>query len=117
MGFLPWEIRGWGCSSVGRASDRHVADASSIPRCGEGLCKMYILFFLFFIFMVRAGPKLETRLFGNKITNANDEKDTGDIRLGSNESRKRGAIFVACHQTSRQQCFNQSAATKNVNNI
>ena len=29
-------IKGWGCSSVGRASDRHVADAGSIPRCGKG---------------------------------------------------------------------------------
>ena len=27
---------GRGCSSVGRASDRHVADAGSIPRCGKG---------------------------------------------------------------------------------
>ena len=27
----------WGCSSVGRASDRHAADAGSIPRCGKGL--------------------------------------------------------------------------------
>ena len=27
---------GWGCSSVGRASDRHAADAGSIPRCGKG---------------------------------------------------------------------------------
>ena len=27
---------GWGCSSVGRASDRHVADAGSNPRCGKG---------------------------------------------------------------------------------
>ena len=27
---------GWGCSSVGRASDRHAADAESIPRCGKG---------------------------------------------------------------------------------
>ena len=25
-----------GCSSVGRASDRHAADAGSIPRCGKG---------------------------------------------------------------------------------
>ena len=25
-----------GCSSVRRASDRHAADAGSIPRCGEG---------------------------------------------------------------------------------
>ena len=28
-------IKGWGCSSVGRASDRHVADADSISRCGQ----------------------------------------------------------------------------------
>ena len=28
--------RGRGCSSVGKASDWHPADASSIPRCGEG---------------------------------------------------------------------------------
>ena len=27
---------GRGCSSVGRASDRHAADADSIPRCGKG---------------------------------------------------------------------------------
>ena len=27
---------GWGCSSVGRASDRWAADAGSIPRCGKG---------------------------------------------------------------------------------
>ena len=27
---------GWGCSSVGRASDWHAADAGSIPRCGKG---------------------------------------------------------------------------------
>ena len=27
---------GGGCSSVGRASDRHAADAGSIPRCGKG---------------------------------------------------------------------------------
>ena len=26
----------WGCSSVGRASDRHIADTGSIPRCGKG---------------------------------------------------------------------------------
>ena len=26
----------WGCSSVGRASDRHAADAGLIPRCGKG---------------------------------------------------------------------------------
>ena len=26
---------GWGCNSVGRASDRHAADAGSIPRCGK----------------------------------------------------------------------------------
>ena len=26
----------WGCSSVGRTSDRHVADAGSIPRCRKG---------------------------------------------------------------------------------
>ena len=25
-----------GCSSVGRASDRHVTDTGSIPRCGKG---------------------------------------------------------------------------------
>ena len=25
-----------GCSSIGRASDRHAAGAGSIPRCGEG---------------------------------------------------------------------------------
>ena len=27
--------RKWGCGSVGRASDRHAADAGSIPRCGQ----------------------------------------------------------------------------------
>ena len=27
----------WGCSSVDRASDRHVADAGSIPWCGKRL--------------------------------------------------------------------------------
>ena len=27
---------GWGCSSVPKASDRHAADAGSIPRCGKG---------------------------------------------------------------------------------
>ena len=27
---------GWGCSSVGRASDRHAADTISIPQCGKG---------------------------------------------------------------------------------
>ena len=26
---------GWGCSSVGRSSDRHAADAGSIPRYGK----------------------------------------------------------------------------------
>ena len=26
----------WGCSSVGRASNRHTADTGSIPRCGKG---------------------------------------------------------------------------------
>ena len=26
---------GWGCSSVGRASDRHAADTGSIPLCGK----------------------------------------------------------------------------------
>ena len=26
----------WKCSSVGRASDRHAADAGSIPQCGKG---------------------------------------------------------------------------------
>ena len=31
-------VRGqrWGCSSVGRASDWHAADAGSIPQCGKG---------------------------------------------------------------------------------
>ena len=29
-------LTGRGCSSVGRASDRHAADAGSIPRCGKG---------------------------------------------------------------------------------
>ena len=29
-------LMGWGCSSVSRASDRHAADAGSIPRCGKG---------------------------------------------------------------------------------
>ena len=27
---------GMGCSLIGRASDRHAADAGSIPRCGKG---------------------------------------------------------------------------------
>ena len=27
---------GWGCSSAGTASDRHTAEAGSIPRCGKG---------------------------------------------------------------------------------
>ena len=27
---------GWGCSSAGRASDRHAAEACSVPRCGKG---------------------------------------------------------------------------------
>ena len=31
----------WGCSSVGRASERHAAGTGSIPRCGKG-------FFFFF---------------------------------------------------------------------
>ena len=26
----------WGCSSVGRSSDRHSAEAVSIPQCGKG---------------------------------------------------------------------------------
>ena len=30
------KLRGRGCSSVGRASDRHADDAGSIPRCGKG---------------------------------------------------------------------------------
>ena len=34
-------VWGWGYSSVGRASDRHFADACSIPRCGK-------FFFFFF---------------------------------------------------------------------
>ena len=29
-------LKGWGCSSVGTASDRQVGDAGSIPRCGKG---------------------------------------------------------------------------------
>ena len=29
-------MKGLGCSSVGRASDRHAADAVSIPWYGEG---------------------------------------------------------------------------------
>ena len=29
------QLIGWGCSSVGKASDQHAADAGSIPRCGE----------------------------------------------------------------------------------
>ena len=29
-------LNGWGCSSLGRASDRHATDAGSIPRCGKG---------------------------------------------------------------------------------
>ena len=29
-------LEGWGCSSVGRASYRHAADAGSSPRCGKG---------------------------------------------------------------------------------
>ena len=27
-------LEGWGCSSVGTASDRHAVDAGTIPRCG-----------------------------------------------------------------------------------
>ena len=27
---------GWGCSSVGKASDRHAAETGSIPRCAKG---------------------------------------------------------------------------------
>ena len=34
--FEPISIAGWGCSSVGRASERHAAEAGSIPRCGKG---------------------------------------------------------------------------------
>ena len=33
---LGMQVGGSGCGSVGRASDRNVADAGSIPRCGEG---------------------------------------------------------------------------------
>ena len=34
---FPWLVGlGWGCSSVGRASDRHAADTGSFPRCGKG---------------------------------------------------------------------------------
>ena len=29
-------LEGWGCSSVGKVSDRHAADAGSISQCGEG---------------------------------------------------------------------------------
>ena len=32
---FPQVVPGWGCSPVGRASDRHAADAGSIPRCGK----------------------------------------------------------------------------------
>ena len=32
----PASSTGWRYSSVGRASDRHAADAGSIPRCSEG---------------------------------------------------------------------------------
>ena len=35
--YVRYLIGGWGCSSVGTASDRHVADVGSIPRCGKGL--------------------------------------------------------------------------------
>ena len=31
-----YTVWGWGCSLVGRASDRHAADPGSIPRCGMG---------------------------------------------------------------------------------
>ena len=31
----PTSLSGWGCSSVGRASDRHAADACLIPRRGK----------------------------------------------------------------------------------
>ena len=34
MGFV--DAAGWGCSSVGSASDRHAADAGSILWCGKG---------------------------------------------------------------------------------
>ena len=33
----------WECSSFGTASDRHSADASSIPRCGEGFSVQTLL--------------------------------------------------------------------------
>ena len=31
------QLKGWGCSSVGRASDRHAADAGSIPPVRRGI--------------------------------------------------------------------------------
>ena len=33
---VSFENTGRGCSSVGKASDRHATDAGSIPRCGKG---------------------------------------------------------------------------------
>ena len=43
LGVLGWKFHGilgeillWGCSSVGRASDWHTAEAGLIPRCGKG---------------------------------------------------------------------------------
>ena len=34
----PYPPTAWGCSSVGRASDRYATDAGSIPQCGKEFC-------------------------------------------------------------------------------
>ena len=34
--YFPLAVTKWGCGSVGSVSDRHAADAGSIPRCGKG---------------------------------------------------------------------------------
>ena len=36
---------GWGCSSVGRVSDWHAAEAGSIPQCSKGFFSQSQLFF------------------------------------------------------------------------
>ena len=53
---------GWGCSSVGRASDRHVADAGSIPRCGKRIFSQSQTFSAD-CFKVSVHPRAQSRAF------------------------------------------------------
>ena len=53
---------GWGCSSVGRASDQHAADAGSIPQCGKGFFFLELTFSADSL-MVSVHPRVQSHAF------------------------------------------------------